>query len=81
MLKIKDLSVLEEYGFEKKTNEWFVEYYRFPKEYCGSWLTIYPITKIINIELDYDITDVADICLDKIYELIQAGLVEKVSNE
>ena len=78
MLKIKDLSFLEEHGFEKKTHEWFVEYYRFPKEYCGSWLTIYPITKIIEIELDYDIKDVSYICLDKLYELIQAGLVDKV---
>ena len=78
MLKIKDLSVLEEHGFEKKTNEWFVEYYIFPEDYCGSWVTIYPITKAINIELDYDITNVSDICLDKIYELFQKGLVEKV---
>ena len=78
MLKIKDLSVLEEYGFEKQTCEFVGEYYRFPKEYCGAWLTIYQITKTINIELDYDITDVADICLDKIYELFQKGLVEKV---
>ena len=78
MLKIKDLSVLEEHGFEKRTGEFVGEYYRFPKEYCGSWLTIYPITKIIEIELDYDIKDVSYICLDKLYELFQKGLVEKV---
>ena len=78
MLKIKDLSVLEEHGFKRKQSVYGYYYYIFSKEYWNAWLVVYEEKKWLSIEVDDDINDICDECLDKFYELIQAGLVEKV---
>lgn len=79
MLKIKDnvnLKELEKFGFEDDELQWF--YYGFTEPNCYSELRIYvnKETRLISTGIDkftspYKIHD-------KIYDLIQANLVEKV---
>ena len=79
MLKIKedvDLKELEKFGFEEHEKNYF--YYGFTTPFCNSEIRMY-----VNKE-DRIITTVLDINVhenkihDKIYDLIKAGLVEKV---
>ena len=78
MLKIKDLSALEEHGFKRKQSGDGYYFYNFSKEYWNAWLVVYEGNKCLTIEVDYDINDICDECLDKIYDLIKDGIVEKV---
>ena len=74
MLKIKenvDLKELEKFGFELNGNEWYL------KQLEDIDIFIKPISKVIIIAC-YEERDVEEI--DTIYDLIQAGLVEKVSD-
>ena len=74
MLKIKenvDLKELEKFGFELNGNEWYL------KRLEDIDIFIKPISKVIIIAC-YEECDVEEI--DTIYDLIQAGLVEKVSD-
>jgi Fe2+ or Zn2+ uptake regulation protein len=78
MLKIKDLSVLEEHGFLEKTDQYGYYYYIYSEENWDACLIVYEEGKWLTIETDYDIDDICDECLDKLYDLIKLGLVEKV---
>ena len=79
MLKIKenvDLKELEKFGFELNGNEWYL------KQLEDIDIFIKPISKVIIIAC-YEEPD-SSVALhvkeiDTIYDLIQAGLVEKVS--
>lgn len=74
MLKIRDdvdLKELEKFGFELNGNEWYL------KQLEDIDIFIKPISKVIIIAC-YEERDVEEI--DTIYDLIQAGLVEKVSD-
>lgn len=87
MLKIKDeipLKELEKFGFSINKNQ--ATYQNAYEEY----IYIYNNKKIeIELERSYDILDIgglgcchciSNILLNTIYDLIQAGLVEKVEN-
>lgn len=79
MLKIKDdvdLKELEKFGFEFSNvgNRWNKDLYVF-----GVFSNNY--RKSINIKIDKDITVYNSKGLDILYDLIQAGLVEKVVEE
>ena len=72
MLKIKndvDLIELEKFGFKKLTTNEGIKYYSFKKEplYANGYLSIFL--------KDREIWGTAS---DKLYDLIQAGFVEKV---
>lgn len=81
MLKIKDNVDLEElvkFGFKKSQ-----DYYDFIDRNEGSCIDIYCDNKHIEISTIYGIKlgkVVADVVLNKLYDLIQADLVEKVSD-
>lgn len=75
MLKIKDnvdLKELEKFGFELNSKEWF------EKDANNGYLYVKPISK----EIVYSPVNTArDIECNDLYDLIQAGLVEKVEDE
>jgi hypothetical protein len=80
MLKIKDnvdLKELEKFGFEYK--EWYCDYKKFwIKHYRFQYISVKLETKEITL-LNKEIWQKNyDESLEKIYDLIQAGLVEKV---
>lgn len=79
MLKIKDnvdLKKLEKFGFEGDELQWL--YYGFTTQHPFSELRIYinKETRLISTEIDAFTSPYK--VHDKIYDLIQAGLVEKV---
>lgn len=85
MLKIKDnvdLKELEKFGF--KIHEWAEQSYYFMKEYCYDYCNVYITINIKTRKLIMEIDDEAFSCevgtilLGVLYDLIQAGLVEKV---
>ena len=86
MLKIKDdveLKELEKFGF--KIHEWAGQSYYFVKEYCydycNAYITINMETRKIIMEIDDEAfsCEVGTNLLGILYDLIQAGLVEKVT--
>jgi hypothetical protein len=81
MLKIKNdvnLKELEKFGFEyyEEMNEWF--YYGFTKPSDTSEIRINIRNDNRNIHPSFDFNVNQDSIYDKIYDLIQAGLVEKI---
>lgn len=88
MLKIKDIEIFEKYGFVENKNlaSGFDRYYLLKKDGCNCsyFLDIFFVINIVNKYLrfetsayaiqDYEAEDFADI----LFDLIQAGLVEKV---
>lgn len=83
MLKIKDnvnLKELKRFGFEfeEEDNRWF--YYGFTRPSCDSEIRIYIRcdTRIINTYFDMNVNH--ELLHDKIYVLINEGLVEMVGN-
>ena len=77
MLKIKnnvDLKELEKFGFELKEDEW--EYNTCKQEDGFSGFTVDIDDRLIN-----NYSSVSRKNLDVIYDLIEAGLVEKVEEE
>lgn len=74
MLKIKDnvdLKELEKFGFYLDSDEWYV------KDIKSIYIFVKPISREIVIKA-YNTSNYAKV--DTIYDLIQAGLVEKVSD-
>ena len=74
MFKIKDnidLKELEKFGFTLDSDEWYV------KDIKGINIFVKPISREIVIKA-YNTCNYAKV--DTIYDLIQAGLVEKVSD-
>lgn len=84
MLKIKDsveLSELEKFGFERsKSCEAYYKDILSNTLHKGYSIVVYIYTKTrkIEIEFDTDILIITDVPVDLIFDLIQAGLVEKV---
>ena len=79
MLKIKDsvdLKELEKFGFEEEENNYF--YYGFTRPDCNSEIRMYVDKKDRTITTGFDMYVAEDKIHDKIYDLIQAGLVEKM---
>lgn len=81
MLRIRDdvdLKELEKFGFEyyEDINEWF--YYGFTRPSDTSEIRIIIENDSRNIYPSFDFNVNLDFIYDKIYDLIQAGLVEKV---
>lgn len=68
MLKIKDevdLKELEKFGFEKIVSDIGLEYYVYEE-------------LLITKDKEFSIFKIRKLALEKFYDLIQAGLVEKV---
>lgn len=85
MLKIKDnvnLKELENYGFEKRKSKTNIIYYNLGKDELGANNRIVVIKKDRDMEVDIS-TDLKGYSeeLEVLYDLIQAGLVEKVSED
>lgn len=85
MLKIKDnvdLKELEKYGFEYKKSKTNIIYYNLGKDELGSNNRIVVIKKDRDMEVDIS-TDLKGYSeeLEVLYDLIQAGLVEKASED
>ena len=81
MLKIKDnidLKELEKFGFEEEEAQYF--YYGFTEPNDQSEIRIYveKDTKLISTGFDPFVSPYK--IHDKLYDLIQSGLVEKVSD-
>lgn len=81
MLKIKnnvDLKELEKFGFEydEDNNNYF--YYGFTRANCNSEIRMYINKDDRIISTGFDMYVHEEKIHDKIYDLIQAGLVEKV---
>lgn len=81
MLKIKDnvdLKELEKFGFVKYDNEFYFDIVPYTVE-NQSYLCISEKDK----QIDTGFVELGDIdtMVDKIYDLIQAGLVEKIEKE
>ena len=84
MLRIKpevDLKTLEKFGFEYGYSWWFKDLRVINRE--EEW-SIAVSTDDKRIQLGYSHTDICGVCtyiereLDVLYDLIEAGLVEKV---
>lgn len=80
MLKIKDNVNLNEIATRVVRCENDLEIYILYEEKYGSYIDVYSNSRNIVVENEYDIVDISDNCLDKLYDLIQSGLVEKVSD-
>lgn len=79
MLKIKDevdLKELEKFGFEEEETNYF--YYGFTRPDCNSEIRMYVDKKDKTITTGFDMYVHEGRIHDKIYDLIQAGLVEKM---
>jgi len=79
MLKIKngvDLKELEKFQFEKDGDNYF--YYGFTEPNCNSEIRIYVDIETRVISTGFDVYVSPYKIHDKIYDLIQANLVEKV---
>ena len=77
MLKIKDnvdLKELEKFGFEKKEHKFENISYWY---YCFEEIVIYADDKDIDFRM-IDFFKLRTTAADKLFDLIQAGLVEKV---
>lgn len=78
MLKIKDnvdLKELEQFGFKDMIDEgvnYYIKQFEFEGEFRAYWIE--RDTRIIEIETNTRMTVVLD---ENIYDLIQAGLIEK----
>lgn len=85
MLRIKDnvdLKVLEKYEFEREHCDAIMEYldnYIYKSD--GNSIYIDMDDREIMIDVIEDYFDVEEIILNKLYDLIKDGLVEKVENE
>lgn len=84
MLKIRDnvdLDELEKFGFEydEDINQYF--YYGFTRADCNSEIRMYVDKKDRIITTGFDVYVHEGKIHDKIYDLIQAGLVEKVEKD
>ena len=78
MLKIKDnvdLKELEKFGFELKTDKYTGEYY-YLEGYLNDEIIIYTENRVLIL-----ITIDCEKINNAIFDLIQAGLVEKVEDE
>ena len=80
MLKIKDNVNLNEIATRVVRCENDLEIYILYEEQYGSCIDVYSNSRNIVVENEYDIVDISDNCLDKLYDLIQSGIVEKVSD-
>ena len=80
MLKIKDNVNLNEIATRVVRCENDLEIYILYEEQYGSYIDVYSNLRNIVVENEYDIVDISDNCLDKLYDLIQSGIVEKVSD-
>ena len=80
MLKIKDNVNLNEIATRVVRSENDLEIYILYEEEYGSYIDVYSNSRNIVVENEYDIVDISDNCLDKLYDLIQSGIVEKVSD-
>lgn len=81
MLKIKDnldLKELEKFGFEYDEDNNYYFYYGFTRANCNSEMRMYINKDDRIITTGFDMYVAEDKIHDKIYDLIQAGLVEKV---
>ena len=84
MLKIKnnvDLKELEKFGFEKDNDclgEPYYFYYSFTRPDCKSEMTYTIYEDNRKIILYADIIANLNVGVNKLYDLIQAGLVEKI---
>lgn len=81
MLKIKDnvdLKELEKYGFKNVSYKNYVYKPKVDIDLNEIWVDG-DTKKIHIIDCDSDVGYIVDENLDKLFELIQAGLVEKVS--
>ena len=81
MLKIKDnvdLKELEKFGFEKYTNEesYYFDFVPYIENVQYSYIEVTKDRKISC--LDYIEMEHYQIAVEKLFDLIQAGLVEKV---
>lgn len=77
MLKIKDsvdLTELSKFGFVNDGDEWYFDFKPYLEHIDYSYLLVSP-TKEINVE--YVEMEHIGTMVEKIYGLIQAGLVEK----
>lgn len=81
MLKIKDNVNLNEIAARVVRCENDLEIYILYEEKYGSYIDVYADERRVVVENEYDIVDISDKCLDKLYDLIKLGLVEKVSDE
>lgn len=81
MLKIKDSVDLKEIstGVIRCGKE--ISIYKLYEEEYGSYIDVYADERRVVVENEYDIVDISDKCLDKLYDLIKLGLVEKVSDK
>lgn len=81
MLRIKDdvdLKELEKFGFEDELDRFF--YYEFTEPNCNSELRLYIEKDTRKISTGIDMYCSPYKVHNKIYDLIQAGLVEKVED-
>ena len=81
MLKIKDnvdLKELEKFGFDDEGNRYF--YYEFTEPNENSELRLYVEKETRELSTGIDMYCSPYRIHDKIYDLIQAGLVEKVGD-
>lgn len=81
MLKIKDnvdLKELEKFGFELDEDMGQYFYYGFTEPWCNSEIRIYAKQESRKISIGFDSCVNPCGIHDKIYDLIQAGLVEKI---
>ena len=81
MLKIKDnvdLKELEKYGFRNVSYKNYVYTPKVDIDINEIWVD--DTKKIDIIDCDRDVGHIVDENLDKLFELIQNGLVEKVSD-
>ena len=80
-LKIQDnvdLKKIEKFGFDEEEDRYF--YYEFTEPDCNSELRLYVDKKSREISTGIDMYASPYRIHDKIYDLIQADLVEKVSD-
>ena len=86
MLKIKDnvdLKELEKFGFERDDDSWgdpYYFYYSFTRPDTKSEMTYTIYEKNRKIILYADIIANLNVGVNKLYDLIEAGLIEKVSD-
>ena len=84
MLKIKDsvdLKELEKFGFEYDEDINCYFYYGFTRANCNSEIRMYIDKKNKTITTGFDMYVHEGKIHDKIYDLIEAGLVEKVEDK
>lgn len=77
MLKIKDsvdLTELSKFGFVNDGDEWYFDFKPYVESIDYSYLRI---SHTKEIDTAYVEMEHVDTMIDKIYDLIQAGLVEK----